>query len=53
VQHRDDGQRISGTLVHDQIGIDAPELQRTVGQIVTRVANACRDASRSKDEYNA
>jgi hypothetical protein len=40
VQHRDDGQRISGRPVHDQIGIDTPELQRTVGQIVTRVANA-------------
>jgi hypothetical protein len=53
VQYRDDSQRISGGLVHDQIGIEAPELQRTVGQVVTRWPTPGRDASGSKAEYNA
>jgi hypothetical protein len=40
VQHSHDSQRIAGRVVHDQVGIDALELQRTIGQILTRVSNA-------------
>ena len=40
VKHGDDGHRITGRVVYDQVGIDAPELQGTVGEIFTRVADA-------------
>jgi hypothetical protein len=40
VEHRDDGQRIAGRVVHDQVGVHAPELQWTIGEILADVADA-------------
>jgi hypothetical protein len=40
VEHRDDGEWPALWVVDHEIRVDASELQRTIGQVLTRVANA-------------